>query len=65
VATVLLAVGLVLVVEGLAVALAPSRLDEMLAYLARTSQERRRIMGLSALGIGTALIALSKVLGGP
>jgi uncharacterized protein len=65
VATVLLAVGLVLVVEGLAVALAPSRLEEVVAYLARLSKDRRRIMGLSALGIGTALIAVSKVLGGP
>ena len=53
---ILLALGLVLVVEGLALALAPSRIEEALDFLARIGPERRRMLGLVSLAIGVALL---------
>jgi uncharacterized protein len=52
----LLALGLVLVVEGLVLALLPARLDAILALVATLDQQRRRAIGLAALGAGVALI---------
>ena len=60
---ILLAIGLVLVVEGLALALAPSRLEEVLALLARLSREQRRMIGLGAVALGVALVALARWIG--
>ena len=57
---VLLALGLVLVVEGLVLALAPRRLEEMLVLLARMVPEQRRLIGLGALAFGLALIWLAR-----
>ena len=56
---VVLVLGLVLVVEGLAMALAPSRIEEALAYLVSLSRDRKRAIGLVALAIGVALVWLS------
>ena len=53
---IILAVGLVLAVEGLAISLAPTRLEEALALLARLSRDQRRILGLATLATGVALI---------
>ncbi|MFM7442654.1 MAG: DUF2065 domain-containing protein, partial [Tabrizicola sp.] len=50
-----LALGLVLVVEGLALALAPSRMEEVLRLLASMDPERRRMIGLGALALGVFL----------
>ena len=44
----LLALGLVLVVEGLAYALAPSSIEAMLELLQRMPIEQRRMIGLGA-----------------
>ncbi len=63
IAAVLLAVGLVLVVEGLAFALAPSRMEELLAFFAAISPERRRMLGLAALALGVILVGLARRLG--
>ncbi len=52
----LLALGLVLVIEGLVLALLPARLDAILALVATLDQQRRRAIGLAALGAGVALI---------
>lgn len=52
----LLALGLVLVVEGVVLALLPARLDAILALVATLDQQRRRAIGLAALGAGVALI---------
>ncbi|MCG6903145.1 MAG: DUF2065 domain-containing protein [Rhodobacter sp.] len=60
---VLLAIGLVLCVEGLVFALAPSRLEDLLATLAKAPIETRRMIGLGALGIGVLLVWLAKSLG--
>jgi uncharacterized protein YjeT (DUF2065 family) len=60
---VLLGIGLVLIVEGLALALAPLRIEQVLAFFAGLSRDQRRFMGLVAMGLGVALVALSKGLG--
>ena len=61
--TALLALGLVLIVEGLVYALAPSLIDQMLVALAALPPEARRLMGLLALIIGLVLVWAAKTLG--
>jgi uncharacterized protein YjeT (DUF2065 family) len=53
---VLLGLGLVLVIEGLAIALAPSRIEQVLAFLATLGPDRRRLIGLTAVAFGVALV---------
>ena len=60
---ILLALGLVLVLEGLALALAPSRIEDLLAFFAGLSRDQRRMMGLAALAVGVLLVALSRAPG--
>jgi uncharacterized protein len=60
---VVLGVGLVLAVEGLAIALAPARLEDALALLARLSRDQRRILGLVTLAIGVGLVWAARHLG--
>lgn len=60
----LLGLGLVLVIEGLALALAPSLLERWLQALAALDRDRRRLIGLSAMAIGLALVWLARHLGG-
>jgi uncharacterized protein YjeT (DUF2065 family) len=55
-----LALGLVLVVEGLALALAPSRLEDVVAMIARMPRETRRTIGLAMLAAGTVLVWLAR-----
>ena len=52
----LLAVGLVLVVEGLLWALAPQLVEDLLAALRALSLDERRLAGLAALALGLALV---------
>ena len=61
--TIILALGLVLVVEGLAFALAPSRIDEALELLRRLPVEARRTLGLGALAAGVVLVWIARTLG--
>ena len=56
---VLLALGLVCLVEGLVYALAPSLVEELLAALKSLPLETRRLIGLGAMAVGVALIGLS------
>ena len=58
--TILLAIGLVLCVEGLVFALAPSRLEDLLEVLRRLPVETRRNIGLGALALGVLLVWLSR-----
>jgi uncharacterized protein YjeT (DUF2065 family) len=60
---ILLALGLVLVLEGLALALAPSRIEDLLAFFASLTRDQRRLMGLVALALGVLLLAISRSLG--
>jgi len=62
-ATLLYALGLVLVVEGLAFALAPSRIEDALDALRRLPRDYRRLIGLTALAAGVALVGLARWLG--
>jgi uncharacterized protein len=62
-ALLLLALGLVLVVEGLALALAPSRMEALLAAFAALPRDRRRLIGLAALACGVLLVWLARHLG--
>ncbi len=57
--TAILAIGLVLVIEGLAYALAPSLIERMLEAMRQMSLEDRRMMGLVAMAIGVALVAIA------
>ena len=59
----LMAVGLVLIVEGLVYALAPSLVDDLLDMLKTLPLETRRLMGLAALGLGVLLVWVAKSLG--
>lgn len=54
-----LGLGLVLVIEGLVLALAPSRLEDLLATLAALGRDQRRMLGLLAVAAGVALVALA------
>ncbi|WP_431300412.1 DUF2065 family protein [Tabrizicola sp. BL-A-41-H6] len=55
-----LALGLVLIVEGLALALAPSRMEDVLRLIVGLSRDQRRMIGLAALALGTALAWLGQ-----
>ena len=59
---VLLGLGLVFVIEGLALALAPSRIRQALDFLATLPPDRARLIGLAALAAGTALVWLARQL---
>ncbi|MGB3314956.1 MAG: DUF2065 domain-containing protein [Albidovulum sp.] len=63
-ALLLLAVGLVLTLEGLVLALAPSRIDELLELIRQMPVETRRNLGLGAVALGIALIWLAQGLAG-
>jgi uncharacterized protein YjeT (DUF2065 family) len=56
---VLFGLGLVAVIEGLALALAPARMREALEAIARMDPEQRRLVGLLAVTAGVALVWVS------
>ncbi len=55
----LLGLGLVCVIEGLVLALAPSRLEELVAMLKELGPDRLRLLGLGAMALGIFLVYLS------
>ena len=61
--TIFLALGLVLIVEGLVYALAPSLVEQLLEALRMMSHEQRRMMGLASLAVGVVLLWCAKMLG--
>ena len=63
IATFFLALGLVLVVEGLVYALAPSLVEQLLAALRALPVETRRAIGLASLAAGLVLVWCAKMLG--
>jgi len=63
IATLVLALGLVLCVEGLVFALVPLRMERVLESLRAISPEGRRLIGLAALAVGIVLIWLAKLAG--
>ena len=62
ISTIILAVGLVLCVEGLVFALAPSRLEDVLEILKNMAPETRRMIGLGSLAIGVLLVWLAQMI---
>lgn len=55
-----LALGLVLAVEGLVLALTPRRVEDALRMIAVLGIERRRLIGLGALALGIVIVWLSR-----
>ncbi len=47
--------GMVLVIEGLVFALAPSRLEDLLRVMTSVSPETRRLIGMAAIAVGAVL----------
>jgi len=60
----LLAFGLVLIVEGLAYALAPSLVERLLEAMRMLPEAARRQMGLLSMVLGLILVWLAYWLGG-
>ena len=63
IAVALLAIGLVLIVEGLVYALAPLLVEELLDTLRALPLETRRVMGLVVVAVGVVMVWLAKSLG--
>ncbi len=62
-AVIVLALGLVLIVEGLAYALAPSLIERLLEMLRALPLDQRRNAGMVALALGVALVWLAHLMG--
>ena len=58
--TLFLALGLVLAVEGLVLALAPRRIEDALRMIASLGIDQRRMIGLGALALGVAIVWLAR-----
>ncbi|WP_438955746.1 DUF2065 family protein [Cognatiyoonia sp.] len=56
IAYILLGLGLVLLIEGLVYALAPSLIEDLLTALKSLPVEQRRLMGFLAMVIGAMLL---------
>lgn len=59
----LLGLGMACVIEGLVLALAPSRLEQVLLVLAALRPDQRRQIGLVAVALGVGLVALARAVG--
>ncbi len=57
---VLLGLGLVLVFEGLVLALLPNRLEELIQLISEMPLDKRRTFGLGAVAIGVLLVWLAR-----
>lgn len=58
--TIILALGLVLAVEGLVLALAPRRIEDALRMIASLRVDQRRMIGLGALALGVLIVWLAR-----
>ena len=59
----LLAIGLVLIVEGLVYALAPSLIEDLLSLLRGLNIMQRRYLGIFAIALGLVFVWVAKSLG--
>lgn|GEM_PF-260624 len=57
---ILLGLGLVLVFEGLVLALLPNRLEELIKFISEIPPETRRLVGLGAVAAGVILVWLGQ-----
>ena len=60
ISTILFALGLVLILEGLVYALAPSLIEELLKALQSLSLAQRRQIGLLVVALGAVVIAIAR-----
>ncbi len=60
---ILLAIGLVLILEGLVYALAPSLVEDLLEALKSLPLETRRIFGVLVLALGICCLVAAQALG--
>ena len=56
----LLGLGLMAVIEGLVLALAPLRFEDLLKAMAAMSRDRRRSLGVAIVAVGVALVWIAK-----
>ncbi len=59
----LLGLGLVFVVEGLVLTLAPLRIETVMQFLMSLSKDQRRTLGLAAVALGTGLVLVARRFG--
>ena len=59
ISTILFALGLVLILEGLVYALAPSLIEELLKALQNLPIPKRRQMGILVIALGVVLIVMA------
>ena len=52
--------GFVVVIEGLALALAPSHFEQVLEMLRRIGPDRMRVFGLASVAVGVLMLWLAK-----
>jgi uncharacterized protein YjeT (DUF2065 family) len=57
-----LGLGMVLVIEGLVFALAPSRLEDLVRLIAEMPVETRRALGLACVALGVLLVWIAQAL---
>jgi len=62
-ANILLAIGLVLIIEGLVYALAPSLVEDLLEALKNLSLEMRRTFGFLVLVLGVCFLLAARAMG--
>ena len=62
-ANILLAIGLVLIAEGLVYALAPSLVEDLLEALKNLSLEMRRTFGFLVLVLGVCFLLAARAMG--
>jgi len=56
----LFGLGMVLVIEGLALALAPARIEDILEFVRKIPDGTRRAIGLGAVALGTLAIWIAR-----
>jgi uncharacterized protein len=61
-AKILMAIGLVCVLEGLTYALVPAQLKKMMESLLAVSNDHMRVIGTVVLAVGVGLVALAGLL---
>lgn len=63
IANLLILLGAVAVLEGLVLALAPLRFEDMLEQLRRMDRDTRRLLGLGIVALGVVLVAIGRAFG--
>jgi len=57
---VLLGLGLMAVIEGLVLALAPLRFEDIIKAMAEMSRDQRRSLGVTVMALGVILVWIAK-----